>query len=78
MGETSIGGIPPAHQFEDGVPPHWMLYFSASDAKAMTAKAGSLGAATLLPVTEIPNTGKFSIVRDPQGAPFAIFQPNAG
>lgn len=74
-GKAHIGGIPPTRD-NPGVPPHWMLYFSASDVEASTNKAGSLGATTLVPVTEIPNTGKFSILKDPQGAVFALFQPH--
>jgi predicted enzyme related to lactoylglutathione lyase len=73
-GEAIIGGIPPALLSPPGTPAHWMLYFSAQDAEALTAKASSLGGKTLMPTTEVPNTGKFSIVQDPQGAAFALFQ----
>jgi predicted enzyme related to lactoylglutathione lyase len=41
---------------------------------AVTSHAVSLGAKTMVPVQEIPGTGKFSIVQDPQGAAFALFQ----
>jgi predicted enzyme related to lactoylglutathione lyase len=51
-----------------------MLYFSTHDAESLTAKANSLGGKTLMPTMEIPNTGKFSILQDPQGAVFALFQ----
>jgi predicted enzyme related to lactoylglutathione lyase len=34
-----------------------------------------LGGKIAVPVMAIPNTGKFSIVQDPPGALFAIFQP---
>lgn len=72
-GDANIGGIPPANG-NPGVPPHWMLYFSASDIDITTNKAGSLGATTLLPVTEIPETGNISVLSDPQGAMFALYQ----
>lgn len=73
-GEAPIGGIPPAHLMPPGAPAHWMLYFLVSNAEAATQRAVSLGARTLMPVTELPKAGKFSIVRDPQGASFALFE----
>jgi predicted enzyme related to lactoylglutathione lyase len=71
-GSTGIGGIMQAYP---GVPSHWLVYFLVADAEIATNQAGSLGATTRVPVTEIPNTGKFSIVQDPQGAGFALFEP---
>ena len=71
-GEKHIGGIPPVIP---NVPPHWLLTFQASEVALLTNKAGALGATTLLPVTDMPKVGKFSVLQDPQGAPFALFQP---
>jgi predicted enzyme related to lactoylglutathione lyase len=28
-----------------------------------------------VPPADIPNTGRFSVIRDPQGAVFAIYKP---
>lgn len=67
-----IGGIPPS---SGNMRPYWMLTFMASDVPTLTNKAGALGANTLFPVTEIAE-GKFSILADPQGAPFGLYQPN--
>jgi predicted enzyme related to lactoylglutathione lyase len=67
-GDLHIGGV------QTTEPASWLLYFSAEDAEMLTNKASALGATTLVPLTEIPNTGKFSIVKDPQGAAFALFQ----
>ncbi len=71
-GEQYIGGMLPAHM--PNIPAHWMLYFAVADAKASTDQAVSLGGKTMVPVQEIPGTGWFSIVQDPQGAAFALFQ----
>jgi predicted enzyme related to lactoylglutathione lyase len=71
-GDNHIGGIFPANM--PNVPAHWILYFTAADVDAVTSHAVSLGAKTMVPVQEIPGTGKFSIVQDPQGAAFALFQ----
>jgi predicted enzyme related to lactoylglutathione lyase len=76
-GETFIGGIPPAHYLPPNVPAHWLLTFMASDVDGTTAKAASLGGKVLMPPMEIPGTGRFSIVQDPQGAALSLFQPMA-
>jgi predicted enzyme related to lactoylglutathione lyase len=39
-----------------------------------TDKAQSLGAKLQVPPTDIPNIGRFSVLSDPQGATFALFQ----
>lgn len=74
-GKDSIGGIPPSEYRNPEVPPHWMIYFLVSDCDASAAKAKQLGASFILPGQDIPNTGRMSILKDPQGAVFALFQP---
>jgi uncharacterized protein len=73
-GETFIGGIPPMGP-QPGVPPHWLLYFLASNCDAQTEKARSLGAKIHFGPMTIENVGRWAVVADPQGAVFAIFQP---
>ncbi|GAA1976528.1 VOC family protein [Catenulispora subtropica] len=59
------------------VPPHWLLYFKTEDAAASAAKATELGAEVLKGPFELPGTGHFVVVRDPQGAVFALYQAEA-
>lgn len=59
-----------------GVPPHWLTYFQVADCNASANKAKELGASLLVAPMDIPNVGRFSVVRDPQGAVFALFKPN--
>jgi len=71
-GERPAGGMyepPPA-----GVPPHWLAYFAVEDTDAMVKKANGLGASTVTPPMDIPDTGRFAILEDPQGAAFAIIK----
>jgi predicted enzyme related to lactoylglutathione lyase len=70
-----IGGMFPMEgaQFE-GTPPHWMIYFMVEDCDASTEKAQQLGGKVHVPPTDIPNTGRFSMIQDPQGAFFAVFK----
>jgi len=57
------------------VPPNWLPYFQVADCDASANKAKELGASLIVPPTDIPNTGRFSVIRDPQGAVFAIYKP---
>ncbi|MEO6323119.1 MAG: VOC family protein [Thermoanaerobaculia bacterium] len=65
---------------QEGIPPHWLVYFAVSDCDASVTKASGLGAITVVPAMDIPNVGRFSVLKDPQGAVFAIIQllPRAG
>jgi len=56
------------------MPSHWLPYFAVTDVDASTAKAVSLGGKTHMPPTDIPDTGRFSVVADPQGAAFALIK----
>lgn len=73
-GDEFIGGIPPAQYYDPKVPPHWLIYFQVSNCDDSTAKATGMDSQLLLPPTDIPNTGRMAVLRDPQGAAFALFQ----
>jgi len=75
VGGLGIGGAMTMNEQMKDVPPHWMAYFCVDDCDASTAKAQSDGGGVLVPPMDIPNTGRFSVLRDPQGAVFALFQP---
>jgi predicted enzyme related to lactoylglutathione lyase len=57
-----------------GIPPHWIPYFAVADCDATVEKAKSLGANVHVPPMDIPNTGRFSMMTDPQGAAFAVIK----
>ena len=73
-GERHIGGATPSNSLPPGIPSHWLPYFLTSNCDALIDKAKSLGARVLVPPTGIEGAGRFSIVSDPQGAAFALFQ----
>jgi predicted enzyme related to lactoylglutathione lyase len=52
--------------------PYWLIYFAVDDCDKSVAKAQQLGGKAMLPPTDIPNIGRFSVLTDPQGAYFAI------
>ena len=51
---------------------HWLPYFAVTSVDAAATKAGTLGATTFVPPTDIPGTGRFAVLADPLGATFAI------
>lgn len=73
-GTPSIGMMPKPKEMPAHIPSYWMPYFQVADCDASTAKAKALGAKVMVGPQDIPNTGRFSIVSDPQGAVFALFQ----
>lgn len=73
-GDRPAGGMYTLPPEMANVPPNWMVYFAVEDCDAMVAKAGSLGAQTIAPAMDIPGTGRFSILLDPQGGAFAVIK----
>jgi predicted enzyme related to lactoylglutathione lyase len=74
-----IGGVMqlPEEAVKMGAPPHWLAYIGTPDIVATVAQATELGAKVYVPTTDIPTVGRFAVLADPQGAAFAVFQPNA-
>ena len=73
-GDTHAGGMMQIGPHMGPVPPHWGIYFAVDDCDATFQKATSLGAQAIVPPMDIENVGRFSTIRDPQGAVFAIIK----
>lgn len=54
---------------------HWLPYVAVDDPDERAARAGRLGAETFVPTREVPGFGLFSVHADPDGACFALLQP---
>lgn len=74
-GTDYIGGIPPASRREPHQPPHWLIYFQVDDCDIATAKAKELGANIFAGPMTIEKVGRMTVLADPQGAIFSLFQP---
>ena len=68
MGEEGLGGIRSIPPQAEGTPPNWGVYVTVDDVDATAGKAEELGGKILVPPTDIPNVGRFSVLQDPQGA----------
>jgi predicted enzyme related to lactoylglutathione lyase len=73
-GGQSIGGMMEIMPEMGPVPPNWLPYFMVDDCNATAEKASATGGKLMVPPTDIPNVGRFSVVQDPQGAVFAIIK----
>lgn len=76
VGDTrSCGMMPMGPQTPKGTAPHWMVYFAVVDCDAIAKRARSLTGNVMVPPTDIPNVGRFSVISDPQKAVFGVLQP---
>jgi predicted enzyme related to lactoylglutathione lyase len=57
---------------EPGMPPNWLVYFAVEDIDAGVAKVSELGGEAMMGPIDI-GIAKVAIVRDPQGAVFALY-----
>lgn len=73
-GGAPVGGvmkIPEGMNF----PPHWVMYVGVPKLEDAIARIQRLGGGMLSPVIEVPNVGRMQVMKDPQGALFAIHEP---
>ena len=71
VGEGTGGGI---MKRISGGPSGWLAYVAVDDIHAATKKAKSLGAEVMKDVTEVPDMGWLSFIRDPAGAVLGLWQ----
>ena len=70
-GPGPIGGIVE----EQNIPvAHWMPYLATADVDKAAAQVKKLGGSVCVEPTDIPGTGRFAVVGDPQGAFFSLFK----
>ncbi len=73
----SVGMMQTPPHMPPGTPSFWLPYFLVGDVDASAALALSLGGNVHFGPQDIPNTGRFAVVADPQGAAFSVFTPAA-
>lgn len=75
-GDDMVAGLM-SNAGQDGTPPpNWLIYFAVDDCDASAADIGSAGGTVLKEPADIPGTGRFAVVADPQGAVFGLLQPD--
>lgn len=74
-GEEQRGGMMGLTPEMAQVPSYWAVYFQADDADATAAAATAAGGAVVVPVSPIPEVGRFAVLRSADGATFSILEP---
>jgi predicted enzyme related to lactoylglutathione lyase len=72
IGGREIGGMMAIPPRAAGAFPSWGAYVAVDDVDAIAQKAQELGARTIVPLTDIPDVGRFYTFQDPQGAVLSV------
>jgi predicted enzyme related to lactoylglutathione lyase len=71
-GEERVGGIMGVKCGTMEMPPHWGIYITVDDVDETARKSEGLGGKVIVPPTDIPKVGRFSVIMDPQGVVFSV------
>lgn len=69
---ADIGGMMAIMEQWGPMPPHWGNYVQVKNCDVSAAQATSLGGKVCMPPMDIPNTGRFAMLQDPQGAILSV------
>ena len=75
QGRPGVGMMPMPSTVPPQVPSFWLPYFQVTDVDAVAGKSKQRGGGVRVPPSDIPNTGRFAVLNDPNGATFAVFTP---
>jgi predicted enzyme related to lactoylglutathione lyase len=72
-----VAGIGPldSGMQEQGVPPNWIAYVKHDDVDAVAVKAAEAGGTVLFPPFDVMDSGRMTMIQDPTGAVFGVWQP---
>jgi predicted enzyme related to lactoylglutathione lyase len=77
VGDDGTGGGMMQHPMP-GAPSVWVPYVSVDDLAASTEKAKTLGGTVIQAMVPVGEMGTFSLIRDPTGAVFGLWQTKGG
>ncbi|WP_030255536.1 MULTISPECIES: VOC family protein [Streptomyces] len=74
VGDRTVGGMQAIPGYlAPGTPSHWMTYFSVDDTDSTVDALVRAGGSVIQPPFDL-QSGRMAVVRDPQGALFAVIQ----
>jgi predicted enzyme related to lactoylglutathione lyase len=73
-GRTIAGVMPRRPDMQAEVPDNWLVYFGTDDVDADVKRAQDLGATVAVEPLDIPGTGRFAVLMDPESGVFALFK----
>lgn len=76
-GSQPVAGLMalPEDAKKNGALPNWMTYIGTGDVDETVRRLTELGGKLLKPAENLPSTGRFAVVQDPQGAVFGLYMP---
>lgn len=78
MGKSRAGGLMALPEDPQGAGTHWLTYIGTPSVDSTLEGVQRLGGKVLKGATDIPNVGRYAVVSDPQGVPFAVYTPAPG
>ena len=66
-----------AEMRQAGVPTNWTSYVTVENADAAAAQVNDFGGTVMRPPFDVMDIGRMAILKDPQGAPFAVWEARA-
>jgi uncharacterized protein len=72
--EKPAGGMLKIDKNWGNIPPNWLVYFAVNDCDSSLKSAESMGGEALSAPMDVPGVGRFAILKDSQGAVFAVIK----
>ncbi len=72
--DQAVGGMYQISEEMGDIPPHWLPYFAVEDCDQTVSQAKDLRGSVLTPPMDIEEVGRFAVLKDPQGAVFAVIK----
>ena len=72
-GDSENGSIHLQGDEERGEPPNWVVYFATADVDPANSTVAELGGQVVVEPVGVPAGGRVSVVTDPEGAAFGLF-----
>jgi predicted enzyme related to lactoylglutathione lyase len=74
VGERMNAGMMAIQPEWGEMPANWAVYLAVENCDASVTQVLALGGRVIMPPSDIPNTWRFAVVQDPQGAVFCVMQ----
>lgn len=71
---AGLGPLDPSMQ-EQGIPSFWSSYVNHSNVDGIVEKAAAAGGTVLFPAMDVMEEGRMTMIQDPGGATFGVWQP---
>ncbi|MFC3057731.1 VOC family protein [Paenirhodobacter populi] len=75
-GEDMVAGMMSNAELPGNPPSNWLIYFAVDDCDKTAAAIHAAGGRIYKEPADIPGTGRYAVVTDPQGAAFGLLQPD--